>query len=74
MGVESILSKGKEKEKNNKMKRRPLKRMEQMLLLLLLDMVLQIERGMNNISYIRKVKIGDWIRYPQSTRVGSHCR
>ena len=64
MGVESIeykeTAKGKKKKNNdNKIKGRKLLKLVEQMLLPLLDMALQIERGLNNIPNMRKVKIGD---------------
>ena len=62
MGVESIeykeTAKGK-KNNDNKIKGRKLLKLVEQMLLPLLDMALQIERGLNNIPNMRKVKIGD---------------
>lgn len=63
MGVESIeykeTAKGKKKNNDNKIKGRKLLKLVEQMLLPLLDMALQIERGLNNIPNMRKVKIGD---------------
>lgn len=63
MGVESIeykeTAKGEKKNNDNKIKGRKLLKLVEQMLLPLLDMALQIERGLNNIPNMRKVKIGD---------------